>query len=571
MSTYVYVDGQDGFDRQGRRPRAASNRGLHRHDRATSRGARSHDFYPTFCLPAPGWPRFEAPGGRIRARISQTSRARSHRCTAWMLTIHPPAPRSQNRVYQKHPWDNEMLQATSGAMLDFLPPVAYPHVPATSFATKFVHVSTNKIRTPVRVVTFMPDGRRLLSCSQNGEFTLWNGMSFNFETILQAHDCAIQAACWSKNENWLLTGDDAGRIKYWQTNLNNLKSVNAHTEPVRGVSFAPTDLKFCSCSDDTTVRVFDFARAAPVHTLSGHGGDVKCVDWHPHKGLLASGGKDSLTILWDAGGQEGCRHPRAQEPGDVSQVERQRQLARHRVQGPDDQGVRHTDHEGVGKLPGTHEGRHRRGVAPAARDAVDVGAGTTAPSCTGSSVAAKEECAAQVKGGHEAAIWSMTWHPAGHILCSGSNDNTTKFWCRNRPGEVPRDTTVRSGAGAYMDVVEPPTLGGGGGGYRPVGGSGARGAIPGMAPGGPAAAGAPPARAEGRASAGAAAGRPTGAPPPAPPRGGPAARRLRAPPPGRPGGAGGPPPPPPPGRPAGAPPGLGGAGARHKRAKPPGL
>jgi hypothetical protein len=27
------------------------------------------------------------------------------------------------RVYQKHPWDNEMLQPTSGAMLDFLPPV----------------------------------------------------------------------------------------------------------------------------------------------------------------------------------------------------------------------------------------------------------------------------------------------------------------------------------------------------------------------------------------------------------------------------------------------------------------
>ena len=51
---------------------------------------------------------------------------------------------------------------------------AYPHVPATSFATKFVHVSTNKIRTGVNQVLFMPDGRRLLTCSQNGEFTLWN-------------------------------------------------------------------------------------------------------------------------------------------------------------------------------------------------------------------------------------------------------------------------------------------------------------------------------------------------------------------------------------------------------------
>merc|ERR1719498_2250096 len=108
----------------------------------------------------------------------------------------------------------------------------------------------------------MPDGRRLLTCSQNGEFTMWNGMSFNFETILQAHNCAIRTAAFSHNENWLISGDDAGTLKYWQTNLNNLKSISgAHSEPVRGVAFAPTDLKFCSCSDDTTVKVWDFARA----------------------------------------------------------------------------------------------------------------------------------------------------------------------------------------------------------------------------------------------------------------------------------------------------------------------
>jgi polyadenylation factor subunit 2 len=34
---------------------------------------------------------------------------------------------------------------------------------------------------------------------------------------------------------------------------------------------------------------------------SGHGSDVKCIDWHPHKGILASGSKDSQQpiILWD--------------------------------------------------------------------------------------------------------------------------------------------------------------------------------------------------------------------------------------------------------------------------------
>jgi polyadenylation factor subunit 2 len=117
-------------------------------------------------------------------------------------------------------------------------------------------------------------------------------MSFNFETILQAHNCAIRCATFSHSENWLLSGDDTGCVKYWQLNLNNLKSINdAHTEPVRGLSFSPSDLKFVSCSDDTTVKVFDFARAKCVSVLSGHGGDVKCVDWHPRSALLASGGK----------------------------------------------------------------------------------------------------------------------------------------------------------------------------------------------------------------------------------------------------------------------------------------
>lgn len=30
-----------------------------------------------------------------------------------------------------------------------------------------------------------PEGRRLITGASSGEFTLWNGLTFNFETILQ--------------------------------------------------------------------------------------------------------------------------------------------------------------------------------------------------------------------------------------------------------------------------------------------------------------------------------------------------------------------------------------------------
>jgi hypothetical protein len=34
-------------------------------------------------------------------------------------------------------------------------------------------------------------------------------------------------------------------------------------------SFCRTDLKFCSCSDDTSVKVWDFARCQEERSLSG--------------------------------------------------------------------------------------------------------------------------------------------------------------------------------------------------------------------------------------------------------------------------------------------------------------
>lgn len=34
---------------------------------------------------------------------------------------------------------------------------------------------------------------------------------------------------------------------------------------------------------------------------------------------------------------------------------------------------------------------------------------------------------------HEDAVFSLSFHPLGHILCSGSKDFTARFWCRARP------------------------------------------------------------------------------------------------------------------------------------------
>lgn len=40
---------------------------------------------------------------------------------------------------------------------------------------------------------------------------------------------------------------------------------------------------------------------------------------------------------------------------------------------------------------------------------------------------------------HDSVVWSISWHPLGHILASGSNDHTVKFFTRNRLGDKMTD------------------------------------------------------------------------------------------------------------------------------------
>ncbi|CAN0359976.1 unnamed protein product, partial [Hapterophycus canaliculatus] len=43
---------------------------------------------------------------------------------------------------------------------------------------------------------------------------------------------------------------------------------------------------------------------------------------------------------------------------------------------------------------------------------------------------------AEIEYAHDGtAIWDLGWHPVGHVLATGSNDHTVKFWVRNRVGD----------------------------------------------------------------------------------------------------------------------------------------
>ncbi|KAI6123197.1 hypothetical protein EDD16DRAFT_1725335 [Pisolithus croceorrhizus] len=83
------------------------------------------------------------------------------------------------RKHRPNPTYVPCMRLAPPYIVDLLPPVAYRSNSSTSQCTKFIHTSTNKIRYPVNVVMWTPEGRRVLTGSTSGEFTLRNGLTFN--------------------------------------------------------------------------------------------------------------------------------------------------------------------------------------------------------------------------------------------------------------------------------------------------------------------------------------------------------------------------------------------------------
>ena len=61
------------------------------------------------------------------------------------------------------------------------------------------------------------------------EFTAWNGLTFNFVTILQAHDAAIRALTFNHAGTYTASAGQSGIVRYFKINMNNLDRIACTT------------------------------------------------------------------------------------------------------------------------------------------------------------------------------------------------------------------------------------------------------------------------------------------------------------------------------------------------------
>jgi len=171
--------------------------------------------------------------------------------------------------------------------------------------------------------------------------------------------------------------------------------------------------------------------------LLGHGADVKCTDWHPVKALIASGSKDAHIKLWTPGTGK-CVSTLYGHKSGINQVWWNRN-GNWLLSCSRDQVCKIYDIRMGRELSNFHG--HSREVTCCEwhpnHEELFVSGGSDGSLMFW--LANQSTPQTKISNAHDTTIWSVSWHPMGHLLSSGSSDYVTKFWCRPRPGEVWRD------------------------------------------------------------------------------------------------------------------------------------
>jgi WD40 repeat protein len=161
--------------------------------------------------------------------------------------------------------------------------------------------------TAVFSAVFSPDGRWIVSASQDGRVTVWNATTGQQLFWFQAHERDIASVALSPDGRRVATASWDGTVKIW--NFDPLHAADkhslfqtlpGHTDGVQSVAFSPDNQHLASGGRDKTVRVWEVATASQIWSSRAHAKDVTCVTYSPDGQWIASASNDKSVKIWDA-------------------------------------------------------------------------------------------------------------------------------------------------------------------------------------------------------------------------------------------------------------------------------
>lgn len=153
---------------------------------------------------------------------------------------------------------------------------------------------------PVYGVTFSPDNRYLLSCSEDRAARLWSVDTQSALVAYKGHNAPVWDVAFSPFGHYFATASHDMTARLWSCDhIYPLRIFAGHLSDVDVVKFHPNGTLVLTGSSDKTLRLWDISRGHSVRVFNGHTAPVTACVISPNGRLIASGGDDGVIELWD--------------------------------------------------------------------------------------------------------------------------------------------------------------------------------------------------------------------------------------------------------------------------------
>ncbi|KAI7900010.1 WD40-repeat-containing domain protein [Cokeromyces recurvatus] len=155
---------------------------------------------------------------------------------------------------------------------------------------------------PVFGLSFSPDNKYLVSCSEDKTARLWSTQTFTNLVIYKGHNSPVWDVDFGPFGFYFATGSHDRTARLWSCDhINPLRIFAGHLSDVDTVKFHPNSKYLVTGSSDRTSRLWDIQKGTCVRVFTGHTGAIKTVAVSPNGRLMASAGEDKSIMLWDIG------------------------------------------------------------------------------------------------------------------------------------------------------------------------------------------------------------------------------------------------------------------------------